>query len=104
MLRLAPVATFKKSPASRLAVFTMLALASTALTAPVRATEFPAVIPLSSLDGTIGFRLDGAAFKDYSGWSVAAAGDVNGDAVADFEILLKNFSNIAGLTSIDFIR
>jgi hypothetical protein len=41
---------------------------------------------LSSLDGGIGFRLDGAATNDKSGHSVASAGDVNGDGFADLII------------------
>jgi len=35
-------------------------------------------INLSSLNGTIGFRLDGNATNDNSGLSVAAPGDLNG--------------------------
>jgi FG-GAP repeat len=45
--------------------------------------QFPANIDLSSLDGTTGFRLSGAAEADRSGFSVASAGDVNGDGFAD---------------------
>ncbi|SFD93678.1 FG-GAP repeat protein [Nitrosomonas sp. Nm166] len=41
------------------------------------------VINLSSLDGSNGFRLDGAAANDYSGFSVSGAGDINGDGFAD---------------------
>ncbi len=43
------------------AVFTLAALASTALSVPVQASEFAAVIPLSSLDISTGVRLDGVA-------------------------------------------
>src|SRR5262252_5002220 len=45
--------------------------------------QFPANIDLSSLDGTTGFKLSGAAAYDFSGTSVASAGDVNGDGFAD---------------------
>ncbi len=44
---------------------------------------FAAVIDLSLLDGTDGFRLDGAAAGDRSGVSVSAAGDINGDGIGD---------------------
>jgi hypothetical protein len=40
-------------------------------------------LPLSSLDGTNGFRLDGVAAGDQSGWIVSSAGDVNGDGFGD---------------------
>jgi Ca2+-binding RTX toxin-like protein len=45
--------------------------------------QFPAVIELSSLDGSNGFRLSGGALEDFSGSSVASAGDVNGDGFDD---------------------
>ncbi len=39
-----------------------------------------------------------------SGSDAIVEGDVNGDGAADIQIVLRNFSNFAGLTSIDFIR
>ncbi|MDB5472471.1 MAG: Ca2+-binding protein toxin-related [Caulobacter sp.] len=47
---------------------------------------FAAVIELSALDGTDGFRISGVAEGDQSGWSVASAGDVNGDGIDDLII------------------
>ncbi|UYV11435.1 MAG: integrin alpha [Phycisphaera sp.] len=44
---------------------------------------FPAMIPLAGLDGSDGFRLDGVVRDDRCGRTVASAGDVNGDGVAD---------------------
>src|SRR5262249_1992039 len=44
---------------------------------------FAANIDLSSLNGTTGFKLSGAAANDYAAQSVASAGDVNGDGFAD---------------------
>lgn len=46
---------------------------------------FPATLDLSSLDGTIGFTLDGEASGDSVG-SVSRAGDVNGDGIDDLVI------------------
>ena len=40
-------------------------------------------LPLSSLDGTTGFRLDGEGSGDGAGRSVSSAGDVNGDGFDD---------------------
>src|SRR4029453_13145137 len=48
-----------------------------------QASGFAPNIDLSTLDGTTGFKLSGAAARDYSGFSVASAGDVNGDGFAD---------------------
>src|SRR6266542_6916592 len=58
-------------------VFARAVLASTAWTSVAGASEFPAVIRLSSLDGSNGFRLDGVHPYDHSGRAVAGAGDVN---------------------------
>ena len=41
---------------------------------------------LSSVNGANGFELDGVAAGDYSGISVATAGDVNGDGIQDIII------------------
>jgi hypothetical protein len=66
-------------------ILVLAALSSTALTPVARAAEFPAVIPLSSLDGKTGFRIDGVAAGDRSGRysSGARVGDVNGDGFGD---------------------
>ncbi len=48
-----------------------------------KATGFDAQMDLSSLNGDNGFRLDGAAKSEYSGYSVSGAGDVNGDGFDD---------------------
>ena len=51
-----------------------------------QASGFVSSLDLSALDGSNGFRINGAAHGDYSGGSVASAGDVNGDGVADLII------------------
>src|SRR4051794_16946386 len=64
-------------------ISTTAALAVAAAGSSVSASDFPAVIPLSSLDGSNGFRLDGIGSSASTGASVANAGDVNGDGIAD---------------------
>eukprot|EP01030_Chromulinospumella_sphaerica_P031966 gene31966-biopygen28844 len=44
---------------------------------------FSANIQLPSLDGSLGFRIDGELATDRFGRAVASAGDVNGDGVED---------------------
>ena len=46
-------------------------------------TGFPAALSLADLNGQNGFRLTGVDDEDYSGRSVASAGDVNGDGFDD---------------------
>jgi Ca2+-binding RTX toxin-like protein len=48
-----------------------------------KASGFTSNIGLSSLNGSNGFKLSGVAAGDNSGWSVASAGDINGDGFAD---------------------
>ncbi len=47
---------------------------------------YPAVFAVSNLNGTNGFRLSGSIASEYSGGSVASAGDINGDGFDDLII------------------
>ncbi|HEY9817195.1 MAG TPA: cadherin domain-containing protein, partial [Candidatus Obscuribacterales bacterium] len=49
-------------------------------------SEFSSTLNLSSLDGSNGFRIDGVAALDRSGFSVSSAGDINGDGIDDLII------------------
>ena len=51
---------------------------------------FSATLELSDLDGSNGFKINGKAEYDYSGASVASAGDVNGDGYDDLIIGASN--------------
>ena len=66
-----------------LALMVSALLLSGAISTAAEAQAFPPVIQLSSLSGSDGFRLDGAATNDFSGRSVSAAGDINGDGIGD---------------------
>ncbi|MDQ0463476.1 Ca2+-binding RTX toxin-like protein [Caulobacter ginsengisoli] len=48
--------------------------------------DFPAEITFADGDGVSGFLIDGAAAGDTFGYSVTAAGDLNGDGIDDFVI------------------
>jgi hypothetical protein len=48
--------------------------------------QFPAVFKLGDLNGQNGFKIDGEAPGDYSGWAMSGAGDVNGDGHVDLLI------------------
>jgi hypothetical protein len=48
-----------------------------------RNTSFPANFEVSSLNGSSGFQISGESETDFSGRSVASAGDINGDGFAD---------------------
>ena len=46
-------------------------------------SEFPVSFDLNALNGTNGFTVPGVATYGYLGFSVSAAGDMNGDAISD---------------------
>jgi FG-GAP repeat/RTX calcium-binding nonapeptide repeat (4 copies) len=48
-----------------------------------KAKSFKSVVELSALNGTNGFKLNGEAVEDYSGYTVGSAGDMNGDGFSD---------------------
>jgi hypothetical protein len=48
-----------------------------------KGTPFPASISVNGLNGTNGFRVQGTAPNDLLGLSVASAGDINNDGLAD---------------------
>ncbi len=54
------------------------------------------LLPLSSLNGTNGFRLDGEGINNFVGWSVSAAGNFNGDVNLDIIIGAIGYSNAIG--------
>ena len=62
------------------------------------AGSFASTINLSALNGTDGFTIDGLSAGDQLGFSVRAAGDVNGDGLSDF-ILGAATSNPNGAAS-----
>jgi Ca2+-binding RTX toxin-like protein len=64
--------------------------------------QYPANIDLSSLDGTTGFKLSGEAAYDRSGWSVASAGDVNGDGFSDLIVGARTADNQFGASYVVF--
>ena len=80
---------------SRATLLSITLLSTTALTEASHAAGFPPVIRLVSLSAGAGFRLDGATADDFSGWSVAKAGDVNGDGIGDV-IIGANYADPAG--------
>lgn len=51
-----------------------------------RSGGFAATLDLAALDGSNGFRLEGAAATDEAGYIVADAGDLNGDGIDDFVV------------------
>ncbi|MBS0350178.1 MAG: FG-GAP repeat protein [Proteobacteria bacterium] len=60
------------------------------------------LIALSALNGTNGFKLDGEAANDYSGFVVSMAGDVNGDGYSDLLVVSPHAASGNGRSYILF--
>lgn len=60
-----------------------------------RSGAYPAVIDLSTLDGTDGFRMDIDDASVFAGTSVAGAGDVNGDGINDIIVGVPDSNIVA---------
>ncbi len=58
--------------------------------------QFPAVLPLGSLNGKNGFKIDGENAGDFSGYSLNAKGDINGDGYADLLIGAYGYNSFSG--------
>ncbi|RYF88293.1 MAG: hypothetical protein EON95_20545, partial [Caulobacteraceae bacterium] len=61
-------------------------------------SPLPATLNLGALDGTNGFRINGAAAGDQFSKSVSGGGDINGDGFADI-IVGANYADNAGTSS-----
>jgi VCBS repeat-containing protein len=57
---------------------------------------FGAVLNVGSLDGKTGFRIDGAAKYDGSGYQASSAGDVNGDGFDDLIVANGTTTDLTG--------
>ena len=66
-----------------------------------KTSSFPAFFDLGTLDGTNGFKIEGALSEDNLGISVGKAGDVNGDGIADL-LVSAPLSNGLGATYVVF--
>ncbi len=51
-----------------------------------QAGAYPATVTLASLNGTVGFAIQGVDAGDYTGYNVSGVGDVNGDGYDDLLI------------------
>jgi Ca2+-binding RTX toxin-like protein len=69
-----------------------------------KASGFGSLLELSSLDGANGFQITGETPDDLAGASVANAGDVNADGVADFIIGAPGADSSIGASYVVFGR
>lgn len=63
---------------------------------------FGSNIELSSLDGANGFRIEGIGAGDRTGYSVASAGDINGDGFDDLIIGASSYGDPTGASFVVF--
>ncbi len=68
-----------------------------------KASGFASNLDLSTLDGTTGFKLSGADVTDFTGWSVASAGDLNGDGFADLIVSAPSANTAFGQSGVSYV-
>jgi len=68
-----------------------------------KASGFSATMDLSTLNGSNGFRLDGEAEGDVSGFPVSNAGDVNGDGFDDLIVGASNADSNGNLSGSSYV-
>ena len=64
--------------------------------------QFPEVLPLGSLNGQNGFKIDGEAVGDWSNFGGGIAGDVNADGYADLIIGAEHHNSNIGRSYVVF--
>src|SRR5262249_32986185 len=95
------IAVRRALPLTAAAIAAELAMGAvdTALSSPFTAIfALASLLPTNGGDGSAGFVLDGAESGDESGYSVSAAGDVNGDGIGDL-IIGASFASPGGRAS-----
>ncbi len=65
--------------------------------------QFNASLNLTNLNGSNGFRIDGASSLDGAGYSVSSAGDINGDGLDDLIIGAPGASTDQGNSGASFV-
>jgi Ca2+-binding RTX toxin-like protein len=68
-----------------------------------KASGFDANINLSTLSGASGFRINGAAASDFSGGSVASAGDINGDGFDDIIVGARGADPVGNYSGASYV-
>ena len=69
---------------------------------PIARSVWPAIVKLGDLNGKNGFKIYGENDKDYSGFAVSNAGDINGDGIDDFVVGAWGYESEKGRSYVIF--
>src|SRR5512135_2289129 len=84
--RMKPLRQARLSVAIRLVLAAGVTFGIAQLHADSNEAQFAALLQLSTLNGSNGFRVDGPAASALAGFAVAKGGDINGDGIDDYII------------------